>query len=121
MPAWMGCICTCRSSAAVSESWVNMQELSICMVAVQYCQGDKSLLLQGVDAGDTVALFTRILGVYLHMTDEEIPADVKKWNVKLLRLNRHNRHTDMAEAGHFYSELDKHLNAHPVKAASLAF
>lgn len=55
------------------------------------------------------------------MTDEEVPADVKKWNVKLLRLNRHNRHTDMAEAGHFYSELDKHLNAHPVKAASLAF
>lgn len=55
------------------------------------------------------------------MTDEEVPADVKKWNVKLLRLNRHNRHTDMAEAGHFYSELDKHLNAHPVQAASLAF
>ena len=79
------------------------------------------LLLQGCNTGDTVALFTRVLGVYLHMTDEEVPADVKKWNVKLLRLNRHNRHTDMAEAGHFYSELDKHLNTHPVKAASLAF
>ena len=79
------------------------------------------LLLKCCNVGDTVALFTRILGVYLHMTDEEVPADVKKWNVKLLRLNRHNRHTDMAEAGHFYSELDKHLNAHPVKAASLAF
>ncbi|KAL3133393.1 hypothetical protein ABBQ38_007261 [Trebouxia sp. C0009 RCD-2024] len=78
-------------------------------------------LFPGCDVGDTVSLFTRVLGVYLHMTDEEVPADVKKWNVKLLRLNRHNRHTDMAEAGHFYSELDKHLNAHPVKAASLAF
>lgn len=83
--------------------------------------GNVVLLVQGCDVGDTVSLFTRVLGVYLHMTDEEVPADVKKWNVKLLRLNRHNRHTDMAEAGHFYSELDKHLNAHPVKAASLAF
>ncbi len=55
------------------------------------------------------------------MTDEEVPADVKKWNVKILRLNRQNRHTDMAEAGHFYSELDKHLNANPAKAATLAF
>ena len=55
------------------------------------------------------------------MTDEEVPADVKKWNVKILRLNRQNRHTDMAEAGHFYSDLDKHLNATPAKAGTLAF
>ncbi|KAA6425633.1 MAG: PAF1 complex [Trebouxia sp. A1-2] len=78
-------------------------------------------LFPGCDVGDTVALFSRVLGVYLHMTDEEVPADVKKWNVKILRLNRQNRHTDMAEAGHFYSELDKHLNANPAKAATLAF
>lgn len=78
-------------------------------------------MLQGCDKGDTVALFTNILGVYLHMSDEEIPGDVKKWNVKILRLNRHNRHTDMAEAGHFYSELDKFMNAHAKKAAGVAF
>ena len=66
-------------------------------------------------------MFSRVLGVDLHMTDEEVPADVKKWNVKILRLNRHNRHTDMAEAGHFYSELDKHVNANPQKAAALAY
>ena len=77
--------------------------------------------VQGCDKGDTVALFTSVLGVYLYMSDEEIPADVKKWNVKLLKLKRHDRHTDMAEAGHFYSELDKFLNAHAKKASGLAF
>ena len=76
--------------------------------------------MQGAAEGDTVKLFQEVLGVYMCMNDEPVPADIQKWNVKVLPLHRNNRHEDAAIVGRFYEALDKFLNSRPDKTAKLA-
>ena len=62
--------------------------------------------VQGVSKGDMVDTFNRIQGVYLAFQKEEIPALVKNWNVKILRLHPDDRHADVQIARQFYMFLD---------------
>lgn len=49
---------------------------------------------QGAERGDLVETFSKVLGVFVHYTDEKVDATVKSWNVKILGLNRQSRHRD---------------------------
>ena len=53
-----------------------------------------------------VDTFNRVLGVYLAFQKEEVPALVKSWNVRVLRLHPNDRHGDMEVLRQFYSHLD---------------
>lgn len=87
---------------------------------LSYVQGTVAGAVQGVRSGDTVGLFKNILGVYMHLSDEQVPPDIRKWNVKILPLSRNNRHNDVAQVGYFFEELDRFLAGLPAKAKSLA-
>lgn len=54
--------------------------------------------VQGAAKGDLVDTFSRVLGVFVHYTDEKVDATVKSWNVKILGLNRQSRHRDATVA-----------------------
>ncbi len=56
------------------------------------------LSVQGAAKGDLVDTFSRVLGVFVHYTDEKVDATVKSWNVKILGLNRQSRHRDATVA-----------------------
>ena len=53
-----------------------------------------------------VETFNRIQGVYLAYQKEEVPALVKNWNVRILRLHPNDRHGDMEILRQFYLHLD---------------
>ncbi|PSC73571.1 parafibromin-like isoform X2 [Micractinium conductrix] len=73
---------------------------------------------KGAKTGDLVDTFTRVMGVFLHYTDEKVDAGVKSWNVRILGLNRQSRHRDATVAQEFWRLLDSHLTA---RGSSLAF
>lgn len=66
---------------------------------------------KGAAEGNLVDTFSRVLGVFVHYTDEQVDATVKSWNVKILGLNRQSRHRDLTVAQEFWRLLDTHLAA----------
>ncbi len=58
-----------------------------------------------------VDTFSRMLGVHLIYANEQPPATVKSWNVRILKLHPNDRHGDMQLARDFYSYLDAMLGA----------
>ncbi|EFN59429.1 hypothetical protein CHLNCDRAFT_56751 [Chlorella variabilis] len=66
---------------------------------------------KGAQSGDLVEAFSRVLGVYVHYTDEAVDATVRSWNVKVLGINRQSRHRDATVAQEFWRMLDAHLQA----------
>jgi parafibromin len=74
--------------------------------------------LQGAGSGDLVQTFSKVLGVYVHYSDEGVDATVRSWNVKLLGLNRGSRHRDATVAQEFWRLLDAHLQA---RGSTLAY
>lgn len=91
-------------------------------VAAVFCLGKpwqfKTWPFEGAKTGDLVATFQRVAGVYLHYADEPVDPAVKKWNVKLLGIARHNRDKDAAVAREFWAHLDAFLQA---RKSSLAY
>ena len=72
--------------------------------------------MQGVSSGDMVDIFNRMQGVYLAFQNEEVPALVKKWNVRILRLHPNDRHGDVQTVRQFYTYLDALIETRSKKA-----
>lgn len=67
-------------------------------------------LAQGLDKGDTVELFAKVMGAYLLYEDETADANVLKWNVKRYKLQRSARHRDLALVKDIFHDLDEFLS-----------
>ena len=52
-------------------------------------------------------LFNKVLGVYLRMQDEQPPDLVKSCNVKVLHLQKHDRHRDREAAIQLFKWMDE--------------
>lgn len=65
----------------------------------------------GAESGDLVDTFQKVFGVYVHYGDEPVDPQVKKWNVKLLKIGRHNRDGDPEAFRDFWTTLDAFLAA----------
>ena len=66
----------------------------------------KKFPFDGASHGDLVDTFQKICGVYLEFSDEPTDAQVKKWNVKVIKVSRHSREGDAHAAREFWSHLD---------------
>lgn len=53
-----------------------------------------------------VDLFQRVLGVHLHFDDEATNANIKSWNVSVLKLSKSKRHLDQPVSLQFWRLLD---------------
>lgn len=72
----------------------------------------KKFPFSGAANGDLVDTFQRVCGVYLHYSDEPIDAQVKKWNVKMIKIGRHSREGDADAVRSFWTHLDGFIKAH---------
>jgi parafibromin len=72
----------------------------------------KKFPFKGASNGDLVDTFQRVSGVYLHYSDEPIDAQVKKWNVKMIKIGRHSREGDADAVRAFWTHLDGFIKAH---------
>ena len=70
---------------------------------------------KGCDEGDMVHAFQRIRAFHAHFMSDSVKADVKNWNVKMISLDRNNRHTDVLKAQEFWRELDVFLGTKRTK------
>ena len=61
--------------------------------------------------------FSRMLAVYLAGPSEAVPASVRSWNCRVLRLHPSNRHGDMQLMRDFYEHLDALLGARKCQLA----
>mmetsp|Transcript_6388 Transcript_6388/g.18404 ORF Transcript_6388/g.18404 Transcript_6388/m.18404 type:complete len:487 (-) Transcript_6388:337-1797(-) len=66
---------------------------------------------KGVEEGDMVDSFSRMLAVYLAAPAEAVPPSVRSWNCRIFRLHPSNRHGDMQLVRDFYEALDALLGA----------
>ena len=66
----------------------------------------KRFPFKGASTGDMVDTFQRVCGVYLHYSDEPVDPQVKKWNVKLIKISRHSRENDADVAREFWAHID---------------
>ena len=98
-----------RFPAPLTHRTLALAPPSLSAPACPHWQGSKS---SSADAPvNMVDLFTRVLGVFVHYSDEAVDATVKSWNVRLLALNRQSRHRDATVAQEFWRLLDAHLQA----------
>lgn len=58
-----------------------------------------------------VDTFGRVLGAYLHYSDEPPPETVQKWNVVTVPIKREARHLDKTAQLDFFKALDAFLAA----------
>lgn len=72
----------------------------------------KKFPFTGASNGDLVDTFQRVSGVYLHYSDEPIDAQVKQWNVKMIKIGRHSREGDADAVRAFWTHLDGFIKAH---------
>ena len=70
---------------------------------------------KGCEEGDMVDAFQRIRAFHAHFMSDSIKADVKNWNVKMISLDRNNRHTDVLKVQEFWRELDVFLGSKRTK------
>ncbi|XP_067941527.1 parafibromin-like [Watersipora subatra] len=52
-------------------------------------------------------IFSRMKGFHMHLKDMPVEANVKKWDVTILALDRHRRHLDRANLQRFWEILDR--------------
>jgi parafibromin len=71
----------------------------------------KKFPFAGASSGDMVDTFQKVCGVYLHYGDEPVDPQVKRWNVKLLKISRHSRDKDGEVLREFWGHLDSFLQA----------
>ena len=69
---------------------------------------------------EPVDLFHRVLGVHLQFDDEQTPASIKSWNVRVLKLSKTKRHLDQPVALDFWRNLDDFLARRKVQRAEQA-
>jgi parafibromin len=72
----------------------------------------KKFPFAGASNGDLVDTFQKVSGVYLHYSDEPIDAQVKSWNVKMIKIGRHAREGDADAVRTFWTHLDGFIKAH---------
>lgn len=72
----------------------------------------KKFPFRGASSGDLVDTFQKVCGFYLHYTDEPLDPQVKKWNVKFIKIGRHSRDGDPDAAREFWTHLDGFLKSH---------
>lgn len=60
---------------------------------------------QGLEKGDTVDLFSKVMGASLLFEDEPASATFRSWNVRRYELARTARHRDPALVGEFFEDL----------------
>ena len=56
-----------------------------------------------------VELFLRVRGYFLHYQDQLLPDMCKKWNIKILTLQRNARHQDVSAHNDVWQDLELHL------------
>jgi len=54
-------------------------------------------------------LFLRVRGFFLHYQDQILPDMCKKWNIKILNLQRNKRHQDISVQNEFWNDLESFL------------
>lgn len=59
--------------------------------------------------GNPVEIFSKIKGFHLKWVELPTDANVLKWSVQILKLDRHKRHLDRAELNMFWEIIDKHM------------
>jgi parafibromin len=59
---------------------------------------------------EPVELFHHVRGFYLRFDDDGPVDAVKKWNMKVLTINRHKRHLDKTAVVEFWQEIDKYVS-----------
>ncbi len=72
----------------------------------------KKFPFTGASNGDLVDTFQRVSGVFLHYSDEPIDAQVKKWNVKMIKIGRHSREADADAVRAFWTHIDGFIKSH---------
>jgi parafibromin len=72
----------------------------------------KKFPFRGASNGDLVDTFQKVSGLYLHYSDEPIDAQVKQWNVKMIKIGRHSREGDADAARAVWTHLDGFIKAH---------
>ena len=63
----------------------------------------------GVREGNMADLFTNICGFYFHYSNDPIPKEVEKWNVRSIPIDKNSRHKDIAAFREFWTLLDTFL------------
>jgi hypothetical protein len=58
---------------------------------------------------EAVTLFNNVRGFYIHFDDEQVPENIKHWNVKILTINKHKRHLDRTAALEFWNEVENFI------------
>jgi len=56
-----------------------------------------------------VTLFLQVKGFALKYHDAPFDPNIKKWNVKILEVNRHQRHMDKTIYNEFWTELERFM------------
>lgn len=59
--------------------------------------------------GNPVEIFSKVQAFHLYWLDQSLDANIRKWSVHLLGLNRHRRHLDRACFMSFWETLDRHM------------
>ncbi|KAF6029375.1 CDC73 [Bugula neritina] len=59
-----------------------------------------------------VEIFTKMKGFYLQLKDMPPDPNIKKWDVKVLMLDRNRRHLDRAQLQNFWEVLDRFVIKH---------
>jgi parafibromin len=59
--------------------------------------------------GNPVDIFSRIKAYHLKWAELPLDANVKKWSVHVLNLDRNKRHLDRATLNQFWEILDRHM------------
>jgi len=64
---------------------------------------------KGWKVSQPVEIFNKFLGVHLKYDDADTPAEVKRWNVNILSVNKYKRHLDQTTAVQFWRLVDEWL------------
>jgi len=64
---------------------------------------------KGLKENNFSSLFTSLCGFYFHYTSDPVPKEVTEWNVKVIGIDKNNRHKDIAAFREFWTNLDRFL------------
>ena len=64
---------------------------------------------KGCSKGDTVDAFQRMRAIHLKWSSDSLKPTVRKWNVKVLDIDRNSRYKDAGKTQEFWKELDSFL------------